>query len=253
MGKLTEEQINELQRYGYRLYKGTPEKPRNILFHPFLYRIGINVDTGTVFYQQPNGEYLNDVEDKILFTMAKSFLEAARILFEDRDNDHRRDSRWDCTYEPRPKTPEEKAEDAEPEEVTELSDESDPRVGGIRTAAIVSVCRGAIRFNQMSADLVSKLYDAGERHIVVSKDSRAVYLRFQKDPTKGSVYVREVISARTGKRSFVASRMDIARMYFGECEKTEQYDAELLPDMRTVKLTQYFKPVSERIVRREEN
>lgn len=251
MGKLTEEQINELQRYHYRLYKGTPEKPRNILFHPFLRGIGINIDTGTVFYQAPNGEYLNGVDEKVLFAMADTFLQAARILFENRDNDHPRESYWDITYEPKPKESD-KEEPEEPEEEDGLPVEGDPRVGGIRTAAIVSVCRGAIRFNQMSAELVSELFNAGNRHIVVSKDSSAIYLQFQKEPTKGSVYVREVISARTGKRSFIASRIDVARMYFGECEKTEQYDAQLLPDRRTVKLTQYFKPVSERIVRKED-
>jgi hypothetical protein len=47
--------------------------------------------------------------------------------------------------------------------------------------------------------------------------------------------------------------MDVVKTYFGECDKTEQYDAELLPDKRTVRVTPYYKPVSERIVRKEEN
>lgn len=250
MGKLTEEQINELQRYHYRLYKGTPEKPRNILFHPFLRGIGINIDSGTVFYQAPNGDYLNDVDEKVLFAMAETFLEAARILFEHRDNDHQQESHWNITYEPKPKETDEVLEEPEEDEPTE---ESDPRVGGIKTAAIVSVCRGAIRFNQMSAKLVEELFNEGNQHVVISKDSQAIYIRFQKDPSKGSIRVREVISARTGKRSFLASRMDVVKTYFGECDKTEQYDAELLPDKRTVRVTPYYKPVSERIVRREEN
>lgn len=256
MGKpLTDKQIERLQEAGYRLFEGENGVKR--LYHPFLFRVSIDANTGTLAFQRTKDDFINGVETTALITLAETFLKAATVLVA---NAYEEDSTSpESTNESaKRKEPAEEIADliteaaATEEEKTEpkfRDGEPEPKVPGIRGAAIVSVCNGTIRFNQKATELVARLINEGKNHIIVSKDSIATYLFFQENPTSQSILVKEVKSDKTGKKSLAAARMDVVRHYFGECEKTEQYDAELLPDRQSLKLTRYYSPVADRIIR----
>lgn len=235
MAKLTDKQIEALQARGYHLYE-SPDGTKKNLYHPVIYRLGINALTGDVFYQKSKDETVDSAPPETLIYIAETCLTAARYLLKN-----------DKAGQKEAEGEEPKTETRPTNAVPAYSDE--PRVAAVHAQAVVSVRDGSLYFNQKTGDIIGSLFDAGYVYIVPTKDSTAVYLQFRNEPAGDYIRVREVTSEITGRRAFTASRADVVRQFFGACEKTEQYDAELLADKKTIRLTQYFTPIKNRIVR----